>query len=354
MGATIITGKCAGAFVSNEGKLLYVLFAQSYEKNVYPHTPKWSAFAFGTREEVLKRAFVGAADCCGGMLQSRAGEIKPENYIEAWKQELNRPMRMRNVVVDLKFGDSWRARLPVSAKDRVFAALDRVGLASRIEHIEAGTLHASLYEDTTLLLSIYGVDGVVMPWCAFDHGDVGSVRQEVPVTRNAPVSATSLPTVRCYAVDKNIRLVAGEDGDWHDGEWSYSVLSGFVRGIVLDGELRHPGYAKAAIPHVRTALDAAPPLPLDTKITVWRTACKHDYQRSAVDELARSLGLASEGAPAPDAFSFAFSDIQGEDADRIRYRVGSMQGILTWSVPDAAHADANDKAVVEQGELLFG
>jgi hypothetical protein len=99
MGATVTTGKCAAAFRSNEGELLYILFERSYEKNCYPHTDHWSAFAFGTREEVLRRAFVGASDCCGGMLQSRSGDIKPENYIESWKQELNRRGCQRKGVI---------------------------------------------------------------------------------------------------------------------------------------------------------------------------------------------------------------------------------------------------------------
>lgn len=353
MGATITTGKCAAAFVSNEGKVLYILFEQHYEKNVYPHTPKWSAFAFGTREQVLKRIFLGAADCCGGMLQSRAGEIKPENYVESWKLELNRPMRMRDVVVNLRFDDSWRARLPSSAKDKVYAALDSVGYASCIEKIEGGGMQASLYDDTLLLLTIYGVDGVVAPWCAFDHADIGSLHQEVQTVRNTPVREAELPSVRCYAIDRDIRLVAGDDGEWRDGEWSYSALSGFVRGPALERELAHPGYAKAAIPRVRAALAAALPLPGETRITVRRDACTHDYQRRDVDALACSLGFTTESAPASGEFSFAFSDIQGDDADRVRYRLGSMRGIVTWSVPESSPAGPCYQTTAVQSELGF-
>jgi hypothetical protein len=69
MGATILTGKCAAAFRSDDGELLYVLFGRHYEKNCYPHTPSWSAFAFGTREEVLRRAFVGL-----GLLRGHASK----------------------------------------------------------------------------------------------------------------------------------------------------------------------------------------------------------------------------------------------------------------------------------------
>ncbi|ANB77973.1 hypothetical protein AYM40_37040 (plasmid) [Paraburkholderia phytofirmans OLGA172] len=87
---------------------------------------------------------------------------------------------------------------------------------------------------------------------------------------------------------------------------------------------------------MREALRNAAPLPKDTRITVRRTACKEDHHRRAVDELARGLGLIGERDQAADEFTFLFSDIKGEDADSVRYRVGSMRDVLTWDVPETA------------------
>ncbi|RQQ77933.1 hypothetical protein DF134_36385 [Burkholderia stagnalis] len=217
MGATVTTGKCAAAFRSNEGDLLYILFERHYEKNCYPHTPKWSAFAFGTRNEVLRRAFIGASDCCGGMLQSPRGEIKPENYIESWKQELNRPVQMPDIVVNLKFEDSWRATLPASAREEVRAMLEKAGFASQFDTIARDGLNATLYGDTALLRSLFGVDAGMSPWRVFSHNNVGTLPIEVPATRNVAVKDADIPVVRCFAIDSNLRLVA--DGDkWLDGQ----------------------------------------------------------------------------------------------------------------------------------------
>jgi len=352
MGATVTTGKCAAAFRSSEGELFYILFERHYEKNCYPHTPKWSAFAFGTRDEVLRRAFIGASDCCGGMLQSPRGEIKPENYIESWKQELNRPVQMHDIVVKLKFEDSWQATLPASRKEDVRTILERTGFADRFDTIAHGELSATLYGDTALLRSLYGVDGGVSPWRAFSHHDVGTLPVDVPATRNIAVQDADLPVVRCFAIDSNLRLVA--DGDkWLDGHWAYSALARFVMGPGLERELAHPGYANAAIPVVREALVNAVPLPEGTRITARRTACREDYQRREVDDLARGLGLVGENEQAIDEFTFAFADIEGEDADRVRYRVGSMGDVLTWHIPDGPPAPVPQPDRAAQGELAF-
>lgn len=356
MGATVTTGKCAAAFRSNEGELLYILFERSYEKNCYPHTDRWSAFAFGTREEVLRRAFVGASDCCGGMLQSRSGDIKPENYIESWKQELNRPVQMRDVVVTLKFETGWRAALPEDASERVLSVLQRAGLADRFDVIRNEGITATLYGDTGLLRAIYGVDGELSPWRVFNHSDTGTVPIDVPPVRNVSAREIDLPSPRCFAIDADVRLVAGDDGKWSDGVWAYSALAQYVTGPALERELVQPGFAKATIPVVREALKNAAPLPEDTRITVRRTACKEDHHRRAVDELARGLGLIGERDQAADEFTFLFSDIKGEDADSVRYRVGSMRDVLTWDVPEAAApevAPALQPVSATQGQLAF-
>lgn len=351
MGATVTTGKCAAAFRSSDGEILYVLFERSYEKNCYPHTPRWSAFAFGTREEVLRRAFTGASSCCSGMLQSRSGGIKPENYIESWKQEINHPVWMRDFSVYLEFDRSWYALLPENARAGVWGALERAGLAERFEAIRSRGITATLWNDTDLLRAIYGVGGELSPWRVFSHGNTDAIAFDVPVIRNIPVRDVDLPAIRCFSVDTEVRLVAGEDGRWQDGQWAYSALADFVTGAALERELVHPGYARAAIPVVRDALNHAPPLPLNTRITVRRSACQETYQEEYVNELARGLGLIDLQEPAPEEFSFLFSDIRGDD--HLRYRLGSMRDVLTWDVPDVPAIDSAQVGGLSQSALRF-
>ena len=39
MGSTVSTGKLAAAFRATGGKIMYVLFEETYEANCYPRTP---------------------------------------------------------------------------------------------------------------------------------------------------------------------------------------------------------------------------------------------------------------------------------------------------------------------------
>jgi hypothetical protein len=85
MGSTVLTGKRAGAFQKADGEWIYALFERTYEKNSYPHRDKWSGIALSNYADVMRRVFLHATSSEGGMLQSRSGQIRPENYIEAWE-----------------------------------------------------------------------------------------------------------------------------------------------------------------------------------------------------------------------------------------------------------------------------
>ncbi|MDR5832439.1 hypothetical protein P9250_31820 [Caballeronia sp. LP006] len=85
MGSSILTGKRAGAMQKANGEWIYALFERGYESNVYPHTDHWSAVALGNYAQVMRRIFSHATSCEGGMLRSRNGSIRPENYIASWR-----------------------------------------------------------------------------------------------------------------------------------------------------------------------------------------------------------------------------------------------------------------------------
>lgn len=103
MGATVCTNKRAAAFLSN-GKAIYILFEETYEKNCYPHTPVWGCICIGYLEDALKRIFSSAAACESGSLQSRRGYIVPENYISSWMKELKEPFQYIDHLFTMKKG----------------------------------------------------------------------------------------------------------------------------------------------------------------------------------------------------------------------------------------------------------
>lgn len=140
MGATVLTGKRAGAFQRGNGEWIFALFERTYDKNCYPHRDHWSGITIGNYASVMRRVFRHARSCEGGMLQSRSGGIRPEHYIEAWRQELARPMVLNDREIDLRVGETFGAPIPEKALDDVRLCLANAGQHSRFDALVAGGL----------------------------------------------------------------------------------------------------------------------------------------------------------------------------------------------------------------------
>jgi hypothetical protein len=95
MGATVTVGKRALALRGDNGAISYALLENLYEKNVYPHTPRWSAVAFGRIEEVMDTIFLYASGTADGLLQGRNGWIEPQAYVTGWLRALANPQPFR-------------------------------------------------------------------------------------------------------------------------------------------------------------------------------------------------------------------------------------------------------------------
>ena len=73
MGSTVSTGKQVAAFKATSGKVMYVLFEETYESNCYPRTPRWSSYMIGELPAVMRHIFRAASSCEGGMLKGAGG-----------------------------------------------------------------------------------------------------------------------------------------------------------------------------------------------------------------------------------------------------------------------------------------
>jgi hypothetical protein len=104
--------KKAAVFKSKQGIAIYVLYEESYSKNVIPHTPRWSCISIGPLEEAMKAIFHQAGACEGGSLRSRTGDLKPENYIAPRRlSELASPVVQEDSTVSMSIG--VQARTPL-------------------------------------------------------------------------------------------------------------------------------------------------------------------------------------------------------------------------------------------------
>jgi hypothetical protein len=352
MGATVITGKRASAFHKADGELVYVLFERTYEKNVTPHSDHWSAVSFGSPEAVLRRIFSHAGACCGGMLQSRSGDIKPENFIEAWKRELAHPVPIANTQITLKISKSFSAAIPAEKAEAVRLAMIRMGFEKQFEEIEKGGLIVSLHADADLLLALYGEGQLLSPWRIFDAGDCRTVPFDVPIPKAAKDPLAEMPQVRCLAVDSSNRLVSTGADSWRESGWAYSALQHFVTDVAYVRELEFPGFAAKAIPIVRDVLRDPEPVPGETRITVRRDASEGVWHRQSADRLAQLLCLVAEGAQAPEEFSFQFSQLSGENERDLKYKLCSLDASqVHWDVPAVVTAIETPDIAAQQADI---
>ncbi|BCQ29280.1 hypothetical protein NK8_74700 (plasmid) [Caballeronia sp. NK8] len=345
MGSSILTGKRAGALQKADSEWIYALFERGYESNVYPHTDTWSAVALGNYAQVMRRLFSHASNCEGGVLRSRNGSIKPENYIASWRNELAKPALLRDRTIDLSVGSSCYSAVPESQLDNVRLSLIRAGFESRIDELVGGSLSVSLYADINLLLAIYGNSGPLSAWRVLKEYDCGTARLDVPVRSASKAAMDRMPQVRCHSIDRENRLIAIGSAPWRHAGWEYNAIGSFVTEVAYPIEMETPGFAKKAMPAFREAVRNASPVPPATRVTVTRAPeGTDDWRIKRADELAQLLGLVSDGEPAPATFSFAFGDLlDREDTDGLLYGLRAFsESQVLWEVAPAREGAAPD------------
>ncbi|SAK57721.1 hypothetical protein AWB76_02501 [Caballeronia temeraria] len=347
MSSSILTGKRAAAFQKADGEWIYALFERGYESNVYPHQDHWSAVALGNYAEVMRRLFSHAASCEGGMLRSKAGSIKPENFITSWQRELARPFTLPDQRITLSSSRSMYSAVPESQFEDVRSKLIRSGFEAQADELATGGLTVSLHADIELLLSIYGNAGPLSVWRILKEYDTGTVQIDVPVPLASKTAMERMPEVRCHAIDRDNRLIAIGVAPWRHAGWQYNAIGSFITDVVYSIEMEAPGFAKKAIPAFRDTVRTASTVPAATRITVTRSPEGEDKWRiRSAGELAQRLGMAADGESASDVFSFAFGDLLGrEDTGQLLYGLGGLSDAQAhWDVPVSREGVAPDPA----------
>ncbi|MGE8063913.1 hypothetical protein [Pseudomonas sp. NPDC089569] len=294
MGATVSTCKLVGAFRGSNGQPCYVMFEQTYSKNVYPHTPKWNAQCFGDLAATLKMIFASASSCEGGMLQGAGGRsITPEGYIAGWLKELENPVSMPDCLIELNVADKHYSPIAQGDFDRVKTVMQAMGKQDMVTELEAGnTIAVSLHRDNELLSEVF--DGV--------HAGAWRVipSYEIPVQgirdaslgykpQKAKVYDVTVPRfLKIHEGDSNI-LMQGADGRWRCAGWAYSIIAEYVTGL-WQAELDEPGSYRARVKAYRNAVEAAASIPASgITVVVDTTVPLESYQQSNVEGVLKKI-----------------------------------------------------------------
>lgn len=338
MGSTVTTNKRAGAFRKADGTVIFVLFEETYEKNCTPHTPQFSVTAFGPRNDVLRRIFQHASSCEGGMLQSRAGTIRPENYIETWKHHLSKPGEIFDTEIDLSIGDSYRSPIPLSSVDAIRTLMESRGYGAQFGEIEAGSLTVSLHADVDLLLALYGQSGPLSAWRVLGHVHCSKATLTVDPVRN--VKADRMPRVRAFRLDENEVVVSINGSQLRCAGWDYNAVGSFLD-LAYEHELHAPGWGKTAIPWYRALLRQAPQLPAETLVFIQRDLEDekvHGWRVETLNRVAAAAGVADADGNAPMEFCFQLHKLGGDEQRLYDLRSIPREQVL-FEVTDEAKAE---------------
>lgn len=300
MGSTVSTGKLIGAFRGQDGQPCYVMYEQTYEKNCYPHTPRWSARAIGGLETMMKGIFRAASACEGGMLQGAGGRyITPEGYIASWLKELANPVAMGNLSLTVKVESGWSAPLAVNELDEIKPTMAALGYETQAAALEAGeAVELTLHGDSQLLSALYSGEKR-SAWRILEAYSVPVTGYRDESLGYAPQKAKSfvVEVPRCVRVsghNENI-LFQQPDGSWRCKGWAYSIIGDFVTQH-WEAELREPGSYRSRIKALRDAIQAGPMMNLEAAKVIFDTSLPvEQYKRDSVDKLLGKVASTRHG-----------------------------------------------------------
>ncbi|NEX60113.1 hypothetical protein [Noviherbaspirillum galbum] len=359
MGATITCGKLASGFKRSDGTVVYVLFEQTYESNCYPHTPKWSAVAIGSYQDVMHFVFHVAAVCEGGMVRTPRGDITAQTYIKGWKRALAQPVIMPDVAVRLKISDSWRGTIDREQWEAAKARLHSTGRNDLVEELEAGReVLLSLHSDAEVIIAVYGRFGPFSPWRIVKREDTVA-EVDKSLVPEPVIGRVRMPSIRMLQVSayESEMLQSVDGGPWKLAGWRYSAIGDFVRQVAYPAEMACTGSAKAMIAAYRELMQAAPLAPRETTVTV--TVSPPDvnkYRVQTATELAQKLGYAAEGQPIPAQYTVSIGELEAADPNRDKHVVYNATHLdenqCDWHVPGMVSSNGSDGEIVSSEQAM--
>lgn len=323
MGSTVLCGKAAAAFVRPDtGETIYVLSENTYEKNCYPHNPHWSVISIGNYRQVMKRVFMHAGVCEGGMLQSRSGWIKPENYIKDWQEHLSSPTNLVRETAKVSIRN-----LSDDKKASVIDLFVQRGRTAEAELLQqAKTVTLNLIDDADLALSLLDEDGPLPLYRAISHATGTTVLKHLGFNKSK--EDTSLPKHRIWRVTgktENV-VISKNGGPARNAGWVYSAVSAFIQDDVYPLEMACTGISKKLIPEFREACQQAPLLPQDSVINInTDLGEKESYLHSYIKDVAKKLGIDQ----IPKVFSLQLENAINADA---MWPLMQLKSCSTWEV----------------------
>lgn len=351
MGATVICDKKIAACRNKRGEIFYLAFIESYAKNDYPHQPDWSCFAFGSFEEVMKKIFQGASSCESGMMRSKNGQVKPENYIKSWSRLMTKPVRFdEGKLFTLSVGDQWRSTIPISLWTEAATALCSIGRDDIVRKLstKGETVSVSLGRDFEVIQALYSVNGPIPVWRLLEVHDCKSFIDSSLLPQREITSTIAYTVHTQFFNAGNNRLLMKEPGkEWKSTNSPHSLLVAFIQDVAYPAEMKATGLGFRLIAEYRERIASAPELPVGTKVTV--TIAPGEIAQHYVEEARRFAKMMGQW---DEVFSFAL-DYQKLEPDQAFHLFDFHEKQLLWEIPAYLAQSINCEQNPGQEEFAF-
>ncbi len=332
MSTTVLTNQSVGAYEA-EGKTNYTLWAETYEKNCYPHTPRWACVHVGDLQKTMEKIFGIASECEGGMIQSSKGRISPEAMIRRWLRELEVPVRQESA------GTLWAKRIKGMKTEP--AVREALSLYGRLEEFDRqGYVHLDPQEDATLIRGLLEKN-LLVSWHLFD---------KPPATNAAPAPELGYIPPKSHSCTNEMPrmyqlgsgnfepdlLVRNQIGEWENRGWAYLVVSNFVDNYWRT-ELSNPGHFATSIREFREACQNAPKAPSGTAFAFNLSAVTEDQKKAFRHVLEKNKSrLDAQNIVVRDTGNTVALDMSGASDNHIPLEIRDFSETVPvkWAVPD--------------------
>jgi hypothetical protein len=329
MSSRILTNQAVVAL--DDGK--YVLFGESYDSNVWPHTPYWTPLKYGTGVDIQEYACRFASEAEGGMLQIRSGWTKPEVIFNRVMRALAEPVKdsgwiFPTVVASTRF--CVRTEVPdnTAAGMGLEAMLRETGHPGAADQLYSGWPVGLIYKHHGEVIRRLLAAGV-REWDLFTfdklnrkrHPELGfkpkfkeKFKPKYRVFEVFPLES-EVGKFLLLAIDNQPPVITGQE---------YWTMEHFIEEFARPKELVEPGSFGPTMKEFRTACETAPALPDEVELCFKLPEGNH----GTFDDLVVALGK-----PMLTDLKVTVGELRAHQNDRRTiwpFRSGIFNRMLDW------------------------
>lgn len=266
MASTYIEACQAFACQDHTGKIFFLLRERTYESNLYPHTPRWGNWVFGSYATCMRNIIRSASLFEGGTNKGCASS--PSAFIKQWREKLANPGVLNNSLLTTKFSESL-VGLPLPMKEWAHVLCKKYNLPESAIQNDKLTLDTSMEGACSFLEELLEADGKpgfgawrMNGWDTSFSASKAAVPVPDPMNIPLNIKVFWLPEAYDTPSEQRSHLIVTPEGI-RSTRWEYSTIESFIQNEVVALERAYPGSAAPAIRQFRKILKQKCELPKD-------------------------------------------------------------------------------------------